>query len=181
MRFGPLELILFLAVLLFPAGSYYFSFRPQAAKMAVDQAEIALKRETLDKLRAETSRTDDLVRENAMIAERIDEIESRLPTNKEIDQIVRQVSDLAVEAGLALPTFSSEKPIRAARFMEQPLTMETEGSFAGYYAFMVSVERLPRITRLIDMTIKRGKEDEAEIAVEFTLSIYFREDEGSAS
>lgn len=181
MQFGTRELVLFLTVLLLPVVSYFTIFQPQNKRIDQATADISHKRELLDQLRLETARSKNLVQVNDSLQERIAVIESRLPTNKEIDQILRQVSGLAIEAGLKPPTLKSDKPVAAARYREQPLIMTTRGDFGGFYNFLVALERLPRITRVVSMSIRESREEDAEISVDFTLSIYFREDEGSAS
>lgn len=179
MRIGIREFVMFMAVLLLPVGAYFGAFRPQNAQIEKDRAELEHRRELLTKLRAETARNADLQRANTEIAGQITQIESRLPTSKQVDQIVRQVSMLAVESGLAAPNLKSTKPVAAARYREQPLDMTTSGSFEGFYAFLQSLERLPRITRIVDLTLSDAKDGSLQVA--FTLSIYFRQDEGSAS
>jgi len=180
MNIGLREIIIFLVVLSMPVGAYFAIFKPQNEKIESKKSDIVHKEQMLTLLRQETSRNEDLKRANEEIADRIDEIESRLPTGKEVDQIVRQVSEIAVASGLESPTFKSAKPIAAARYFEQPLEMTTKGSFTGYYEFLASIERLPRITRIVDMNIKRAREG-VEIEVDFTLSIYFRADDGSST
>ena len=176
MQLGPREMILFGLVLSLPVVSYALVFRPQSSEIDRARTEISHKREMLDRLRAETARNDDLERANAAIAAHVAELEERLPTGKEVDEIIRQVSALAVDAGLAPPSIKSLKPLEAAGYREQPLELKTSGSFAGYYDFLVQLERLPRITRITDMTVRRGQA-EAEISVDFTLNIYFREED----
>ncbi len=177
MRFGTREIILFLSVLLVPILSYFVVFQPQSANIEQAKSEIDHKREMLTSLREETKRNDDLAQANKIIEARIEEMESLLPSNKEIDQIVRQVSALAVDAGLTPPTLKSSKQVAAARFREQPLEMSTGGSFAGFYDFLLAIEKLPRITRIVDMTIEDSTEEDMEIEASFTLSIYFQVDE----
>jgi len=176
MQFGIRELVLFLTVLLLPVVSYMLVFRPQSANIESAKVEIAHKQEMLGKLRAETARNDDLLLINQQITERIDTMESMLPSNKEVDQIVRQVSGLAIQAGLSSPTLKSTKPQAAAQFLEQPLEMSIEGSWSGFYAFLLKIEQMPRITRIIDMKIEDTSNDETEIKASFTLSIFFRDE-----
>ncbi|MFK7884434.1 MAG: type 4a pilus biogenesis protein PilO [Phycisphaerales bacterium] len=181
MQFGTREIVLFLTVLLLPVVSYFTIFQPQNGRIEEAKAEITHKQDMLTQLRRETARSKDLEQVNGSLQERIDEIEARLPTNKEVDQIVRQVSLLAVEAGLQPPSLKSDKPLTAARYREQPLILETQGSFDGFYQFLLDLERLPRITRVVDMKVTNSRDEGVDIAAEFTLSIYFREDNGSAS
>lgn len=181
MRFSTRELILFLAVLLVPIVSYFVIFKPQSANIEHAQSEIQHKKEMLSSLRLETARNEDLREANEAILARIDEMEALLPSDKEIDTIVRQVSSLAIESGLSPPTLKSSKPVPAARFREQPLEMSTGGSFEGFYGFLLALERLPRITRIVDMVIKDTTKDGMEIEAQFTLSIYFQTGEGGDS
>lgn len=179
MRFGLREFLMFVAVLMLPVGAYFGAFRPQNRQIDKDQQELEHRRELLTKLRAETAQNDDLERANEEIAGQIEQIEARLPTSKGVDQIVRQVSVLAIESGLAPPTLKSQAAVAAARYREQPLEMSTTGTFEGLYGFLQSLERLPRITRITSMKLAES-EDEG-LQIDFTLSIYFREDEEAAS
>ncbi len=181
MQFGTRELVLFLTVLLLPVVSYFTIFQPQNKRIDQAKADITHKQELLNQLRRETARSKDLEEINGSLQVRIDEIEARLPTNKEADQIVRQVSQLAIEAGLQPPSLKSDKPLAAARYREQPLMMSTKGGFDGFYDFLLALERLPRITRVVNMKVAESREEGSDITAEFTLSIYFRESEGSGS
>lgn len=177
MAFGARELTLAGLILGVPAASYFLVFKPQSQQIQKAKAEVEIKNQALEQLRAETARTPDLEAANERIADAIEQIESRLPTNKEVDQVIRQVSDLAVASGLSQPALKSEKPIRSANYMEQPLTLETRGDFAGFYSFMTAVEQLPRITRIPAFKIERDMSGEVgEIEIEFTLSIYFQQE-----
>ncbi len=179
MKLGVRELLTFALVMLIPVMSFLLVFRPQNRAIDAALAEIGHKREVLERLRAETSRNADLAEANVQIAERIRKDEARLPSSKGVDQIVKQVSMLAVDSGLAPPTLKSLKPVQAAVYWEQPLELSTSGTFRGFYGFLRRMERLPRITRVVDMEIKRGNvpAGDPEISVKFTLSIYFQDKE----
>jgi type IV pilus assembly protein PilO len=176
MRLGTRELAVLALVLAIPVASYILVFSPQNRDIESAVMEISHKREMLDSLRAETARNDDLAHANEEIGRRIAEIESRLPGTKELDNIVRQISDVAVSSGLASPTLVSGKPIEAGTYWEQPLTVTTSGNFTGFYRFLQKLERLPRITRIPDFKLMRDPKTEGAVAIEFTLSIFFQED-----
>lgn len=176
MRFGIREFVLLLVLLAVPLSSYWLVFKPQNEEIAQAKREIEMKRQMLSKIQVTTARNEDLAAENERIAESIAAIEARLPTSNEVDNIVRQVSPIAVDAGLEPPSIKSLKPLRAAMYMELPLEMETEGDFHGFYRFLLELEQLPRITRMPDLKLKRA-DDEGTIDASFTLSIYFEDEE----
>lgn len=179
MQFGPRELLMIAAALAVPVLSYLLIFMPQQNRVDEMRSQIGHRKQMLDALRIETARYTDLERANAEISQRIQELEGRLPSNKEVDQIVRQVSLLAIQSGLKAPGLRSEKPLSAAMYREQPLKLSTRGSFDGFYSFLLELERLPRITRVPDMVLEQEDAETGEMSAEFTLSIYFSDEEGA--
>lgn len=176
MKLGPREIAVLALVLAIPIASYLLVFSPQNRDITAAQLEISHKKEMLTSLRTETSRNEDLAQANSSIGARIDEIEARLPSTKELDNIVRQISDLAVSSGLSSPTLTSGSPIEAGTYWEQPLTVTTTGNFTGYYRFLQKLERMPRITRIPDFDLLRDPKVDGDVAIEFTLSIFFQDD-----
>jgi type IV pilus assembly protein PilO len=179
MRIGLREVFLLAVLLALPLLSWWLVFRPQNAEITQAKREIEHKRLMLQKLQETTSRNQDLQRANEEIRRNIDAIEARLPSSKEVDQVVRQVSDLAVQSGLEPPAIESDKPVTAAMYMEQPLKMKINGNFNGFYEFLNRLQQLPRITRIPDMKIVRSTEKDGHMKAEFTLSIYFLQESES--
>ena len=179
MRFGPRELIVLVLIVAVPVASYFLVFKPQNERIRHSEAEIRHKLELLEKLRSETARTEDLRAENKRIEERIEDAEARLPTGKEVDNVIRQVSDLAVEEGMEPPAMKSNDPIQTVGYKEQPLEMETTGSFDGFRSFLKELELLKRITRMPKMKLKREGGINGNIEAEFVLSIYFLDEKGA--
>lgn len=176
MRIGIRETFLLALLLALPLLSWWLVFRPQNAFISQAKREIDHKNQMLAKLRETTARNEDLQRANAEILQNIHSIEARLPSNKEVDSVIRQVSDLAVESGLEPPNIESDKPVAAALYMEQPLKMKIQGNFNGFYEFLVKLEQLPRITRIPDMKITRSTDQDGHMKAEFVLSIYFQQE-----
>jgi type IV pilus assembly protein PilO len=176
MNLGFRGLLLILIVVGMPVASYFLVFRPQNAEIMRARAEVEHKESMLVKLQEETARNADLVRANEDIRASVRAIEARLPSEKELDAIVRQVSDLAVLSGLQPPAMKAEKPVPAALYMEQPLTMEVNGTDAGVFAFLAHIEKLPRITRIHDLKIQSSGRNDGQVRVTFTLSIYFQDE-----
>lgn len=176
MRVGLREAFLLAVLLALPLASWWLVFQPQNREIAQAKQEIEHKQQMLSKLQETTSRNQDLQRANEEIHKSIQAIEARLPSKKEVDAVVRRVSDLAVESGLEPPSIESDKPVGAATYMEQPLKMKITGNFNGFYEFLTKIEQLPRITRIPDMKISRAQEVDGHMKAEFTLSIYFQQE-----
>jgi type IV pilus assembly protein PilO len=172
--------ILLAAIVGMPVASYFLVFRPQNNAINEARADVEYTRTLLNKLREETARNADLEKAIEEIRASVTAAETRLPSDKEIADVVRQVSDLAIQAGLEAPAMKSAKPVQAALYMEQPLDMSIKGDFRNFFLFLANVEKLPRIMRITDFKVVRDEKTDLETnavvqdKVDFTLSIYFQ-------
>ncbi|MCW5765646.1 MAG: type 4a pilus biogenesis protein PilO [Phycisphaeraceae bacterium] len=166
----------FIAVLVgVPVASYFTVFKPQNAEIARAKAEIELKQSRLERLREATRMSDGLERANSEIRRAIDAIESRLPSDKEMDSVLRDVALIAAKCGLKLPTFKrADKALPAGTALEQPIEMSITGDFDGFYRFLLEVEKLPRVTRLTDMKLTRSNDVDGNMQCSCTMSIYYQ-------
>lgn len=181
MHFGLRELIFLVVLIAMPVSSFWFVFRPQNAEIEQAKLEIQHKEQMLEKLSKATAQNDDLERANAEIAEGISMVESRLPDTKEVEVVLEQVASLARESKLELAKVRTGKPVPSSRYMEQPLEMTISGDFDDFYAFLLKVEELPRITRMPDLKVKKIDKVDGSMEASFTLSIYFEPEASSAS
>jgi type IV pilus assembly protein PilO len=177
MQLGLRPLIFLCVLLAVPLASYFLVFRPQNREIARAKAEIELKEKMLEKLRAATEQTADLERANIEIREAIDAIEARLPSNKEIDTVLREVAQIAARNDLKMPVFKKDdKSLVAGSALEQALEVELSGDFDGFYRFLLELERVPRITRLSDLKVTRTDDNNGAMKAKCTLSIYYQGD-----
>ena len=173
MKFGIRELIFLLVLLAMPISSYWFVFKPQNAEIGQAKEEIEHKERMLHKLDAKTAQTNDLERANTEMAEKIRLIEERLPSDKEVDVILKQVADIAQAQKLVIKKVRAKPALKSSRFMEKPLEMTIEGDFDNFYTFLLEVEKLERITRVPTLVLERSSNNDGSMGAQFTLSIYF--------
>ncbi|MBC7835564.1 MAG: type 4a pilus biogenesis protein PilO [Phycisphaerales bacterium] len=174
---GSRQVFFFGVLMAVPVASFFLVFRPQNIEIARAKKEIDHKQAMLEKLRLATAQTDDLLRANTQIRESIESIEARLPTTKEMDNILRQVAELASENGLKIPNFKKgDKPVAAGLATEQPIDVEITGDFDGFYQFLLALEQLPRITRISNMEIMRNNDVDGSMKSKLVLSIYYQGD-----
>lgn len=171
-----LRQMIFIAVLLaVPLTSFFLVFAPQNRAITRAKEEIEVKKTMLDKLREETAKTADLSKLNETIAEAIQNIEARLPEGKDMDFVLRDVANVAAECGLRVLQFKrADKPLQAGEAMEQPMDVEITGGFDGFYKFLLDLEKLPRITRITDLKIKRNEQSDGDMRATFKLSVFYQ-------
>ena len=174
MRFGLREAMFILVLLAMPTAAWWFVFRPANEQIAQARQEIEAKSQKLGRLEEATRRIEDLGREIEKLTDAIEMFEAKLPAEKEVEVVLKEVWQLASRHGLKPRSVRTDKPIQAARYSELPLEMVIVGDFDGYYSFLLDLERLSRITRIprMDLTKFRQGED-GQMEATFTLSIFF--------
>ncbi|MCZ6835286.1 MAG: type 4a pilus biogenesis protein PilO [Planctomycetota bacterium] len=183
MRFGTREIIFFIVLMAVPIASFFYYFKPNNERINNARDEIQVKQAQLNRLEAITDRLDDLGLAIANGRESISLIEQKLPDEEGVDDILEQIWQSAKRNKQTVKSIKSKSKVPAAMFMELPLDMVMEGNFDGFYQFILELEKLPRITRVHNLSVARvssttsgSSSDEVPpgtARAEFTLSIYY--------
>lgn len=174
MSFVTKQLIFITTLLAVPVAGYFVVFRPQNDRIASAKREIEHKTSLLAKLREATAMTDDLERENREIAGAIKALEARLPTDEGIDEVLRDVHRSAEQAGMRMPKFRRlERNVGGGIAQEQLIELNLVGSFDAMYRFLLSLEQLPRITRVMDIKLTREDEPDGAVDAVATISVFY--------
>jgi type IV pilus assembly protein PilO len=167
------EMLFILLLLAMPVASFLFVFQPRGAQMAEARREIASKQSKLNQLELATRNIEDLGREIDRLTEAIAVFEQKLPAEREVEVILREVAELAAKHNLTLKAIRTDKTVPAANYIEQPLKLNIEGEFDGYYSFLLAIEKLPRITAVRRMVLKKlDEKSDAQMQAEMVLSIF---------
>lgn len=174
MRFGFRELIFIMVLLAVPVAAWWFVFEPNNEQIAQARREIMAKHDKLQQLQSATRQIDDLGHEIDKLTKAINIFEAKLPAEKEVEVVLKEVWQMAAKHGLNPRSVHAEKPVKTARYSELPLKMVITGDFDSFYSFLLDLERFSRITRIPEMTLdKLKKGDEGQMEATFTLSIFF--------
>jgi type IV pilus assembly protein PilO len=173
MRCGLRELI-FVALMVGMLGStYWFVFKPDAEKRAMIQTDMDSKRKALSSLRSQTAGVKDLEKQIAALEEAIAFFEDKLPKASQVDDLLEGVNREAKKYNLNTKVFRPLKIENYAAYSEQPIQMTIQGSFTGFYSFLLDLERLSRIVRIGQMKINKVGSTDGDTEVQMTLSIFF--------
>jgi len=159
MKIGIREIVFVVLLAAIPIGAWWFVFRPANARDAEMLKQIKVKQQKLRELNRATATIGDLKVEINSLKEAIDFFRTKLPTEKEMDQVLKGVLLLADPAG---------------PYAEQPISIELEGPFEGFYGFLLALETQPRIMRIQQMNVKKMiKKGEGYIHAKCIASVFF--------
>jgi type IV pilus assembly protein PilO len=173
MKFGIRELLFVILLMAIPTGAYYWVYRPTNEYIRKQQKEIEIKTQKLAKLQKAMLGIEDLNSEVKKLKEAVDFFEDKLPPQHEIHKVLEQVTRIAEAHRLETKLFQTQKPTPFAKYSEQPIKMELHGDFDSMYQFLLDMEKMPRITRIVKMEFKKNEKVEGMVQANFQLSIFF--------
>ena len=180
MKFGMREL-LFLTVMIGLIVASSMVFKKSRAKLDEYLADTAAKQKVLTDLKQSTAGIVNWDQKIEELKKAIAFFESKLPQEREVDKILKEVWQMAEQNSLVTRTVKTQKSERGPNYSEQPITMALAGDFNGFYSFLLQLEKLQRITRVTDMKLLKINDRDGEMQAQMTLSIFFEPDSGSVA
>ena len=180
MKFGLREIIFVIVMLGLLGSTNYFVFSKANKKKQDLLADIHTKQASLSNFQQATAGIEDLNNKIDELQKAITFFESKLPQEKEIDKILKEVWQMAEANQLTTKTIKTMKAQRGPNYSEQPIQLSLSGDFNGFYAFLLQLEKLQRITRITDMNLQKISDRDGEMQAQMTLSIFFEPDTGSS-
>ena len=180
MKPGARELAFAVLLMAIPLGAWYFVFRPRNVRDAEIRRQIEAKQEKLRAVNRATAVIGNLHNEIASLEQAIEFFQSKLPSDKEIDKVLRELWHIAERNRLTtksvrtLPRTPENMLTSGGPHSEQPISMQLEGDFSGFYGFLQAVECQPRIMRIRNMTLTQPpKGAEGRVQATLVMSIFF--------
>lgn len=135
--------------------------------------EVEERQRALADLERSTAGIDDINRKIKELQDAVQFFESKLPQEREVETILAQVWKMAEANALQARTIKSGKTQRTANYSEQMIEMNLAGDFTGFYLFMQQLEKLPRLTRVTDMTLSKISDHDGQMQASLNLNIFF--------
>jgi len=170
---GPLRILLTVLGLAIGAGlAAGFVVYPLLQQTAADHEAIRARRAELVKVQRVVHRISDLKQEIKRLEDALAFFEDRLPEEREIDVILREVWLIADAQSLSPRRIQTSRPENHPRYNTQPITMTLDGRFDRFYEFLLGLERLPRITKVRQMQITKSPTEEGVVEVDLLMDIF---------
>ncbi len=199
MKFGMREIVFIVVLAAIPVAAWWFVFRPADTRNDEMIEQIETRQKKLQSLNRATATIGDLKIEISSLGEAIKFFRSKLPSEKEIDKVLQEVWRLAEDNKLTIKIIQtlnkSPKMVTltdpSGPYAEQPILLQLEGPFTGFYGFLLAMETQPRIMRIQQMHIveiskgsrggrgKKAREDgkaetnKGDVCADCVISVFF--------
>ncbi len=104
--------------------------------------------------------------EALQIEGRFNEVKAQLPEQKEIPELLRQVSNLGRDSGLEVTLFRQKPEILHDLYAEVPVEMAVRGGYHQIALFFDKVRHLDRIVNVSDISVKNPQPVDGQMYVE---------------
>ena len=153
------KVLILVAILCILAGLYLYAFYiPQQDELKVAKGE-------LDKLRKELIISKDIARDLQKFKEQIDKLNeelknalTQLPNEKEIPEILKNISSLGKQSNLEFTLFRPKPEEPQQFYAKVPIELTVLGSYHNMGIFFDKVSKLPRIINVVNFSMARTKE-----------------------
>jgi len=170
MRLGLRQLFFLSATLAMAACAYFYGIGSAGEQRELLRADIAAKQKSIAELHESTAGVDQLQQKIADLHRSIDQFQSKLPQPDQVQPLLGQLSRMAAANSLRTQSMKSLAPLSADTYRALPVEIALAGDFNGFYAFLLQVEKLPRLMRITKMKLQPSPD--GDVQAQLTLSIY---------
>lgn len=161
------------------AGGYFFLLSPKMVEVGDLRGQRAAKQAELMQSRAVAASLARFKQEAQVLRAKLETAKERLPSEKEIPGLYRQVSDLAFQSGLSVGLFQPKDPVTRDVYQEVPITINAEAGYHQLGSFFDRLARLPRILNLTDLKLAGIARPTGTVRADLILTTYVFRPEGA--
>jgi type IV pilus assembly protein PilO len=162
-------------------GYYYFVFEQKMPVLErAESEESDLKRDFEAKQR-KAANLNAYKEQLADIERSFGTMLQQLPGKTEIPNLLVDISQTGLAAGLDEKLFKPENEVRKGFYAEKPIRIVLNGSYHEFGSFVSDIAALPRIVTLHDIDIRPVAKDDDELVLSILAKTYRYLDENEAS
>jgi type IV pilus assembly protein PilO len=174
MTSGLRKIVFFVLLLGVACVAYQFMIKPANRNLAEKKTKVEEKAAKLAEFEEATAAAEGLNKQVEELREAIAFFESKLPPTSEIDKVLRDITVIGEKNGLKPKTIRTLRRSDNSGYIEQPLRMQLMGDFSSFYAFLLELEKLPRIMKIRELKLQKQNDYEGAVSTDFIVSIFFQ-------
>lgn len=167
-KFVPLspkvKFTIILLIVLLPAIAFYFAyFQPKSKKItALDSKKTTIQKDIAE-VKAKIANLPKFKKELKLAEAKFLESAALLPKEKEIPQLLKDISALGRSAGLDFNTFKPLPDVPQDFYAEIPVTINVRGPYHNMGFFFDQVSKLERIVSVTNVKMSNPKKEGGEM------------------
>lgn len=160
-------LVLLLIVVNF--GFYKYVYTGRSGEMAALSADVVRLQQSINTKKALVADIEKIKRERAALQEKYTKILERLPEEKEIPRLLRQVATVAGRSGLEVALFRQKDPVDQELYREIPVELSISGAYQNLLGFLSQISQIPRMVNVGELHAKAMENPDGRSAITASL------------
>jgi len=148
----------------------FLLYSPRSREVAAKQERVHSLEAERAKLRALLSDPNKAKAEKTEVEGHFNQVKAQLPEQKEIPELLRQVSNLGRDSGLDVLLFRQKPETFQELSAEVPVEMAVRGGYHQVALFFDQVRHLDRIVNIADTSMKNSQMVNGQIQIEASFS-----------
>ncbi len=136
---------------------YFLLTSPTQAEAMKVKNELVKARQEVQEKQALERRLPEFEKEIAAKDYELALLRRQLPEEREIPELIDQVSNLGTQSGLRFLTFKPRREVEKDFYAEVPVELKIRGKFHNLVSFFDRISRLPRIVTISNLNIIESK------------------------
>lgn len=146
-------LVLFVIVAAAIGAFYWFVYKPKTEEIASLEAKLQDLQIELQKAEAYAARYDEFKDELRQVDLKLKEALKKLPEEKEIPNLLDQVNESVIDAGLTISLFRPSEESAREFYSEVPVQIEVSGGYHNFATFADVISKMERIVTLRNINL----------------------------
>jgi len=144
----------------------FLFYMPRSTEITTKQERVLSLEKERAKLQASLKDREKTQAEILQVEGRFNEVKAQLPEQKEIPELLRQVSNLGRDSGLEFTLFRQKPETLHDLYAEVPVEMAVRGGYHQIALFFDKVRHLDRIVNVSDLSLKNPQPVDGQMYVE---------------
>ncbi len=162
-------ILLVLLLIVANFGFYKYVYTGRAGEMAALSADVVRLQQSINTKKALVADIEKIKRERAELQEKYTKILDRLPEEKEIPRLLRQVATVAGRSGLEVVIFKQKNPLDQELYREIPVEVSINGAYQSLWGFLNQLSQIPRIVNVGELHAKAVENPDGRNAITASL------------
>jgi len=135
-------------------GFYYFWYADALEQQKKKESRLTDLHKQIQALEATANKLPEFQREVQALEARLETLKRILPPEKEMPDLMRRVQYLAAQSSLQIRKFNPANPVQKDFFQEIPVSLDLEGTYHNFGAFLDRVSRMSRLVNVGEVKVK---------------------------
>lgn len=160
-------IIALIPVVIFAVLFVIFIYQPKNKEILSLQGAVAKLDKEISSGEVKIRKLDQLIAENTLLKAKLEALKEKLPAEKEVTELLKQISDLGLKSGLEILLWKpgARRSVSSGLYAEIPVQVEVVTGYHNLGDFYSQISRLARIVNITGLKISaksKGKSEESK-------------------